>query len=150
MRIFGQASCRKKSYDLFQRCAECDGECKETFEQRAGRAPRVFVVQQPAFYCRETRKFVAKYDLTPATAHGQLVFVLGPGNIYKDRMDQATRQMSAVLANYSEADFILAVGDPVAIAAAVLIAGAHTGGRIKLLKWDRISSAYEAFPINIH
>lgn len=111
--------------------------------------PRVFVVQQPAFYDREKRQFVAKYDLTPASAHGQLVFMLGPGNIFKDRLTQATRQLSEVLKTFCEDDFILAVGDPVAIAAAVLIAGDRTGGKVKLLKWDRISSAYESFPVTL-
>ena len=111
---------------------------------------RVYVVQQPAFYDREKRKFVSKYDLTPAAAHGQLVFMLGPGNIFKDRMAQATKQMSHILESYNEDDFILAVGDPVAIAAAVLLAGERTGGKIKLLKWDRISNGYEVFPITTH
>lgn len=109
--------------------------------------PRVFVVQQPAFYDRDARKFVPKYDLTPATQHGALVVMLGPGNIFKDRMVQALKQLRDVLATFTEADFLLAVGDPVAIAAAVLIAGERTGGKVQLLKWDRISSAYEAFPV---
>jgi len=111
--------------------------------------PRVFVVQQPAYYCRDKREFVPKYDLTPAAVYGQLVFMLGPGNIFKDRMAQAIKQLSAVLQSFSQEDFILAVGDPVAIAAAVLIAGGRTGGTITLLKWDRISAAYEPFAISI-
>lgn len=111
--------------------------------------PRVFVVQQPAYFDRDKRKFVPKYDLSPASAYGQLIFMLGPGNIFKDRMVQATRQLGTVLNGFTEFDFILAVGDPVAIAAAVLIAGDRTKGKINLLKWDRLSSAYEVFPINI-
>ena len=109
---------------------------------------RVFVVQQPSVFDRNERKFVPKYDLAPAAAHGKLVYMLGPGNIFKDRMEQATRQIAKVLHNFTAEDFLLAVGDPVAIAAAVLIAGQHTGGSIKLLKWDRLSSAYECFNVN--
>lgn len=111
------------------------------------RAPRVFVVQQPAYFDREAKKFVPKYDLSPAEVHGQLVFMLGPGNIFKDRMAQAQRQLSEVLETFNESDFILAVGDPVAIAAAVLIAGNRTKSGIKLLKWDRLSAGYESFQV---
>jgi hypothetical protein len=108
---------------------------------------RVFVVQQPAFYDRDKRTFVPKYDLTPAGKHGKLVIMLGPGNIFKDRLAQATNQLKEMLKNFNSEDSILAVGDPVAIAAAVLIAGRSTGGNIKLLKWDRISQGYEAFTV---
>ncbi|WP_051389627.1 hypothetical protein [Bradyrhizobium sp. Ec3.3] len=109
---------------------------------------RVFVVQQPAVFDRNSKKFVPKYDLTPAAAHGRLVYLLGPGNIFKDRMDQATRQIARVLSDYTEADSLLAVGDPVAIAAAVMIAGKRTGGTVNLLKWDRLSASYERFSVN--
>jgi hypothetical protein len=111
---------------------------------------RVFVVQQPAFYDRDKRAFVPKYDLSPASKHGRLVVMLGPGNIFKDRMAQAISQLRNMLATYTDSDFILAVGDPVAIAAAVLIAGEQTGGVVQLLKWDRISAAYEVFPVDIN
>lgn len=110
---------------------------------------RVFVVQQPAVFDRTTRQFVPKYDLSPAARHGQLVFILGPGSIFKDRLAQATHQIAKVLESFTEHDSILAVGDPVAIAASVLIAGERTGGKIRLLKWDRLSSAYESFNIDV-
>lgn len=111
--------------------------------------PRVFVVQQPAFFDRVAKKFVSKYDLSPASAHGKLVFILGPGNIFKDRMEQATTQIKHVLSTFTEADSILAVGDPVAIAASVMFAAVRTGGKVKLLKWDRLTTAYESYPINV-
>lgn len=109
---------------------------------------RVFVVQQPAYFDRAKREFIDKYDLTPAARYGRLVFILGPGNIFKDRMKQALDQTSRVLESFTEDDFILAVGDPVAIAGAVLVAGKRTGGKVKLLKWDRIAESYDSFSIN--
>ncbi|MCK1668666.1 hypothetical protein [Bradyrhizobium sp. 153] len=109
---------------------------------------RVFVVQQPAVFDRVLKTFVPKYDLTPAAAHGRLVYLLGPGNIFKDRMDQATKQIARVMSDYSMRDCLLAVGDPVAIAAAVMIAGKRTGGVVRLLKWDRLSASYECFSVN--
>src|SRR4051812_15643149 len=97
---------------------------------------RVFVVQQPAYFDRAERKFKPKCDLTPAAIHGRLEFLLGPGNIFKDKMRDAVQQIATGLRTFTADDFILAVGDPVAIAAAVLIAGKQTGGKVKLLKWD--------------
>lgn len=111
------------------------------------KTPRVFVVQQPAYYDRDKGGFVPKYDLSPASEHGTITFMLGPGNIFRDRLAQAVTQMTHVLHDFGEDDFLLAVGDPVAIAAAVLIAGKRNGGRIKILKWDRIANSYESFAL---
>lgn len=112
---------------------------------------RVFVVQQPAFFDRTQTppRFMPKYDLSPAAEHGRLVFILGPGNIFKHRIGQALTQISSVLASFTEHDSILAVGDPVAIAAAVMVATQRTGGRVNLLKWDRLTDRYESFPIAV-
>jgi len=112
---------------------------------------RVFVVQQPAYFSREKREFVAKYDLSPASIHGKLIYLLGPGNIFKNRIEQATRQIRDVMAqhDFAEDDFILAIGDPVAIAAAAMIAGNRTNGRIRILKWDRITNGYEPFDVGV-
>lgn len=110
---------------------------------------RVFVVQQPAFFDREARKFVPKYDLSPASKHGRLVYLLGPGNIFKDKLAQARTQLEAVLKDFTADDSLLAVGDPVAIAMASVIAAQRTGGRVNVLKWDRIAGSYEVYPINL-
>jgi hypothetical protein len=75
----------------------------------------VFVVQPPSRIDSKTREVVQKYDLTPAAKFGRLVSVLGPGNIYGSRLAQAQDQIREVLRTYDESDYILAIGDPVAI-----------------------------------
>lgn len=110
--------------------------------------PRVFAVQKPARFDKELGRFVPMYDFSPAEAHGRLVFILGPGNILQHRMSQALTQIRHVLTTYTAQDFIIAVGDPVAIAASVMIAAERTGGVVNLLKWDRLTRAYESFSIN--
>ena len=42
------------------------------------------------------------------------------------------------------------IGDPVAIAATVLIAARATGGSVSLLKFDRIEEKYEAYKIEVN
>lgn len=106
---------------------------------------RVFVVQQPATYDRAHKRFVAKYDLAPASVYGPLTFLLPPGNIFNDRVEHATNTLRDKLATFTANDYLLAVGDPVAIAAASLIAGENSGGIVQLLKWSRSTERYTAF-----
>lgn len=110
---------------------------------------RVFVVQQPAYYSTERGGWVNKYDLSPARTHGELVFLLRPSNVPKDKLAEMTEHLDKLLEDFCEEDFILPVGDPVAIAAAVMIAGFHTGGVLRILKWDRFSGEYEAFVLDL-
>ncbi len=111
---------------------------------------RVFVVQRPAYFNRERKGWVNKYDLTPGTKFGELVFLLRPGNIYKDKLEGAMRHLTKQLSDYNPDDHILAIGDPVAIAATVLIAARATGGSVSLLKFDRIEEKYEAYKIEVN
>lgn len=109
----------------------------------------VFVVQQPAYFDRSKRMWVDKYDLSAAGEYGQLVFLLGPGNIYRDRLASTTNTLLEELRDYGPNDHILAVGDPVAIALATLIAGRANDGKLSLLKYDRITNRYEAYELNV-
>lgn len=111
-------------------------------------APRVFIIQQPSTYSHEHKRFVAKYDLSPARKFGKLVLVLPPGNIFEDRLGQSLAHMRTVFASYATHDYLLAIGDPVAIAAGAIMARAKSGGIVKMLKWDRHARAYVCFPIS--
>src|SRR5262245_16034367 len=97
--------------------------------------PRVFVVQQPA-KLNNAGNWQPIFDISPAKAFGELRFILlRPGNIYLDTLDTVLDHMRSALRDFSDADFILPTGEPVAIAAAAMIAAKANGGRIKLLKW---------------
>jgi len=108
---------------------------------------RVFVVQRPASYDAERRGWVNKYDITPARQFGELVFLLRPGNLYKDQLVEAMARLKELLSDFGPDDHLLAIGDPVAIAAAVLEAGKANGGRINLLKFDRFSAGYTSYQV---
>lgn len=115
---------------------------------REGR--RVFVVQRPARFDHGRQGWVNRYDLTPAAEHGELVFLLKPGNIYHDAMAAALDRLREMLAGYDPArDHVLAVGDPVAIAAAVMVASRETGGRVSLLKYDRLRGRYDPYLVAV-
>lgn len=111
--------------------------------------PKVYIVQRPAYFCRTRRGWVNKYDLTPAQKFGELVYLLRPGNIYADKLEGALAALKAGLNAYTEEDSILAIGDPVAIGATVLVAANLTGGKVGMLKFDRIAEDYERYIVDI-
>lgn len=101
----------------------------------------VYLIQRPAFYDRKRRGWVNKYDFSAAREFGEFVVLLSPGNIFGDRFDDSIDRLRKGLANYDpEQDHILAAGDPVAIAAAVLLAGQK--GAVSLLRYDRRDDKY--------
>lgn len=112
---------------------------------------RVFVVQRPAVRDRATGEWISKYDLTPAETFGELVDVLpiGPTTWNPAAM---TAQAERVLQDFDDMqDHILAVGDPVAIAAVAMIAGRFTehGGGVSILKWDKRDQRYQSFRVRV-
>ena len=109
----------------------------------------VFVVQRPAYYDRVKKCWVDKYDLTSAKDHGDLVFLLRPGNIYRDHLEASIQRLRYMLEEYCEGDHILAIGDPVAIAATVMVASRKTNGKVSLLKFDRRTGRYCAYKVDI-
>lgn len=108
--------------------------------------PRVFVIQQPAKFDSGSRAFVPKYDLSAAEKFGELIYLIEPGGLFRDNTKAAIVRIKRGLETFTRDDFILALGDPVAIAAACLIAGARAPS-VNLLKWDRHTAAYEAYSV---
>lgn len=106
---------------------------------------RVFMPQRPV--TRVDGEWRDKYDLTSAKRFGRLVEVVPAGSIPRD-LGVMMRMMEAALGGYSLEDFLLAIGDPLAIAMAVLVAGKSTGGTINLLKFDRLTGEYKAHSVS--
>lgn len=106
---------------------------------------RVFVVQRPAYFSAERKGWVNKYDITPAREFGELVFLLRPGNLYKDQLVSTMASLRETLHDFGPNDHLLAIGDPVAIAAAVLEAGRANNGQVQMLKFDRFANGYNSY-----
>jgi len=108
---------------------------------------RVFIVQRPAYKDRATGEWVLKYDLSPAAEHGELVDIMPVGPSFWD-INSIVAQAERVLEGYdARYDHILAMGDPVAIAATALVAG--RSGSISVLKWDKKTQRYQAFFVQV-
>lgn len=104
---------------------------------------RVFVVQRPSFRSPDGA-WADKYDLSPAAHFGELVEVLPRGNVPK-QLEVTLTRLRVTLKDFNDADFILAIGDPVAIGLATAIAAHNNSGRLALLKWDRIRQEYRSY-----
>ncbi len=107
----------------------------------------VFIPQETRRRNPMTGAFEPVHDLSPALAYGDLVLLHSPaaGGIDPKPMLEAMRRK---LAAFSDDDYILATGNPAAIAAAVMIASALNRGRIKLLSWDRRTKQYLALQLD--
>ena len=93
--------------------------------------PRIYVLQHPL---RSGRPL----DISDAARYGELLPPIFSSryNVLLDVSDAITK-LEASLADYCEDDYIIAIGDPVLIGAAMAIAARNAGGKVKLLKWNR-------------
>tara|TARA_R100000656_G_scaffold114221_1_gene86604 strand:- start:64 stop:384 length:321 start_codon:yes stop_codon:yes gene_type:complete len=98
----------------------------------------VFVVQE-----------VHNKNLLPAKKFGSLRLMLPPGNIVLSAVPTVKRLWKA-LNSYTNKDYILLMGDPIAIALAGSIAAELNSGRVNYLKWDRQENQYIPLETNIH
>lgn len=83
----------------------------------------------------------SEFDLTPALEWGELVVLNHGGDVYHDASGMI-REMKQKLANITSNDFILMIGDPIAIGAAVATAAGLLDGTVKCLKWSRRNRRY--------
>lgn len=97
--------------------------------------PKVYVTQS------------TPHDLTPATKYGQLVTLLRQAKDQTFAPQPVLRFLKNELKGFSDSDFLLLVGDPVAMALAVNVAAQMNNGRVKLLKWSKRHEGY--FPIEV-
>lgn len=82
-------------------------------------------------------KFGKLEVLLPA---GQIVLSPGP-SIFK---------LKQKLKNYSSDDYLLLIGDPIAIALSAMVAATFNNGRVNFLKWDKQSQNYIAINTDLN
>jgi len=97
------------------------------------------------YVCQQPFRFV---DLSDALRYGRLQYLLPPGDITAGTAP-VIRQLKNDLKNYSDDDYILAMGAPAAIAMVGAIASRVNHGKIKVLTWDKKDNRYYAIDIEI-
>ncbi len=96
---------------------------------------RVFVVQRQLRWDEQSQGLVSKFDLEPATEHGELVFLLG-SNASPFSPKKIIPELHTKLAEFSDHDHLLLIGNPCLIGWAVAIAADYNEGRVSLLQWS--------------
>ena len=108
--------------------------------------PTVYVIQEVA----GTKAGNPKINIIGASNYGDFKFLLpefsqmifSPGPlVYKLRQG---------LKNFTDNDHLLLTGDPALIGVACSIVSDITGGKSKLLKWDKQESKYYPISINLY
>ncbi len=86
-------------------------------------------------------------DLSDASVFGDLKLLI-PAKEQAGFSSQPTvRRMLSSLSKFTDEDYLLLSGDPVAIAIAASLAAKYNMGRFNMLKWDRIEKRY--FPLKV-
>ena len=110
---------------------------------------KVFVVQEPVFFNKQTRQVERKINLSPASAYGELEFLLDSNRVPLDTASIVWR-IKNKLSSFSDEDFIIPVGSPTAIGIAIAVAAMNNRGCVKVLVWTKETGQYISVSIDLH
>lgn len=109
---------------------------------------KVFVPQVPSRYDGDIERWVPTVNLDPARKFGELKIMLPP-EAGRMAADELVEILEAAMQNITADDWLLATGDPVAMAIAMALAGRNLNGLLRILRWDKRSRSYEAVEVTI-
>jgi len=94
------------------------------------------------------------HDMTSATQFGEIQILFDNRTPEGDRVPyvdpkEMVASMIASMPAFTDDDYILAVGDPLAIGAAVALAADMNEGRVKVLRFERFSKRYEPYQLDL-
>ena len=91
-----------------------------------------------------------RVNILAAGRYGELIPLLNPGKQITLSSAPVVRLMRQKLKDYNDDDFLLAMGDPVAIGISCIIASEVNNGKVNILKWDRENSCYYNVKIDMY
>ena len=89
-------------------------------------------------------------NVLPAGKFGELRYLLKEGSQVTLSAGFVTNILKAKLSKFNDNDYLVLIGDPVAIGIAVAVACNWNKGKAKLLKWDRQDKTYYPVEINLY
>lgn len=81
------------------------------------------------------------HSLTEAAVYGDIEVLIATNHV-GIALQPLIASMKNKLRNFDDDDYLLPVGDPVAIGIATTIAAAYNRGRVNFLRWDRQTRSY--------
>ena len=108
--------------------------------------PTVYVIQEVA----GTKAGNPKINIIGASNYGGLKFLLPEFSQMIFSPGPLVFKLRQGLKNFTDDDHLLLTGDPALIGVACSIVSDITGGKYKLLKWDKQESKYYPIAINLY
>tara|TARA_R100001369_G_scaffold83045_1_gene115044 strand:- start:1606 stop:1908 length:303 start_codon:yes stop_codon:yes gene_type:complete len=88
-------------------------------------------------------------NLLSATEFGDLKFLIPANENIMFETELVTDRISEGLENFSDEDYLLLIGDPIAIGIATHYAASVNFGRIQFLKWDNREYKYYKVEVDL-
>lgn len=106
----------------------------------------VFVPNEPIRYVGGAPQTV--FDLTPAAKYGEIEILTSGNNLSLSPAPLVAHYKKA-MKNFTDDDYIIAIGDPSAMCICCAVAAHMNLGRFKLLKWNRSTESYIIVPVDL-
>ena len=101
--------------------------------------PRIFVVSE-----------TGQHNITSALNYGEIEVILPPNSQVSFSSVPTVRRIKRKLATFTDADYLLFIGDPTAIAVVSAVASEVNHGRFKCLKWGKQERRYIPIQVDLH
>lgn len=102
----------------------------------------VYAPQIPSRFDMLTNQWIPIFRMNTALEYGELIECVPGDADFTMPISRAIALMETSLKDFSERDYLLAIGEPTLIAAAAIICASHTEGRMKMLRWSRTERRY--------
>ena len=109
--------------------------------------PKVFIIHE-VMKMNKAGSMVPAFDFRKAAEYGDLEVCLPQGRVALTP-GPTVQCLTEKLRNFTDEDYLMAVGDPSAILIAGAIAASNNRGKFKLLKWDKEMRQYIKVEVNI-
>ena len=91
---------------------------------------------------------VPKFSIDAADEYGEVKVLLPYGNVAMAPQPMVV-SLRSQLKDFNDEDYILPVGDPAIIGAAIAVAAEFNNGRVKVLKWRGKQHRYTTLKMNL-
>lgn len=112
-------------------------------------APKVYAVQIPKKR-NHAGTLVQTFDISPAKKWGEVIELLGPTASPFGNNGPEISELQDGLFEFTENDWMLLIGNPCFIGAAVAIAAKRSGGKVKMLQWSSNDLEYRPVAFNLY
>lgn len=109
---------------------------------------KVYVPQIPSRFDQQIKRWVPVMNLDPAKQFGDIEILLPPDGGRIPAKD-ITQIIAKGLKPITPQDWLLAIGDPLAIGVMMIYAARYLNGELRVLRWDKRSSQYHQLTVSL-